>query len=134
MGSDPHFPHRLGQELPMPHLTPVIVEGPFAFVSGTLPLGPGGRLQEGGIEDQTRLTLENIEAVLKSVGLSRSDIVKTTVWLIDAADFRGFDTAYAEFFGDHRPARSTTVAALVLPGARIEIEAIARRSGSQAPG
>jgi 2-iminobutanoate/2-iminopropanoate deaminase len=110
----------------MPHLAPIVMSNGLAFVSGTLALDGDGRLVPGVIEDQTRRVLENIEGVLASVGLDRRAVVKTTVWLVSADDFRGFDAVYAEFFGDHKPARSTTIAGLVLPGARIEIEAIAR--------
>ena len=58
-------------------------------------------------------------------GLSLQDVVKVTIWLTDAADFGGFNAAYSDFFGDHRPARSTVRSDLMLPGANVEIEAIA---------
>jgi 2-iminobutanoate/2-iminopropanoate deaminase len=52
-------------------------------------------------------------------------VVKVTIWLTDAADFGGFNAAYSEFFGEHRPARSTVRSDLMLPGAKVEIEAVA---------
>ena len=63
--------------------------------------------------------------LLQAESLSVQDIIKVTVWLTDTADFGGFNAAYSEFFGDHRPARSTVRSDLMLPGARVEIEAIA---------
>jgi 2-iminobutanoate/2-iminopropanoate deaminase len=63
----------------------------------------------------------------KPVGkdITLPDVVKVTIWLTDTADFGGFNSAYSEFFGDHRPARATVRSDLMLPGAKVEIEAIA---------
>lgn len=110
-----------------PHLVPVAVSDPFLFLSGQLPFDANRAIAAGGIDGQTRQVIANIAAVLATMNLSLDDIVKTTVWIKDAADFVGFDTAYAACFGAHRPARSTVVSDLVIPSALIEIEAIARR-------
>lgn len=108
-----------------PHLAPFQRTGSLVFVSGQLAFGPDGSI-EGDVAAQTRRCLQNLAATLGQAGLGLSDVVKTTVWLREAADFAAFNAAYAEVFGPHRPARSTVVSALVLPQARVEIEAIAR--------
>lgn len=97
----------------------------FLFTSGQLAFDETGKLHTGDIVEQTRLCLENIQRLLVLEGLSLQDVVKVTIWLTDAADFGGFNAAYSDFFGDHRPARSTVRSDLMLPGANVEIEAIA---------
>jgi reactive intermediate/imine deaminase len=99
--------------------------GGFIFLSGQLGLGRDGRLTGEDIESQTRQCLENVRELLESAGCDLSHVVKTTVWLVDTGDFRGFNRVYAEFFPDKPPARSTVCSALMLPGARVEIEVIA---------
>ncbi len=111
-----------------PHLSPAIIAGDFVFLSGQIAFDLEGRV-EGDIAAQTELCLARLETVLQAQGLDRSAIVKTTVWLTSAGDFSAFNTAYAEFFGNQRPARSTVVAALAIPTALVEIEAIARTFG-----
>lgn len=118
----------------MPHLVPVVDSDPFLFLSGQLPFDADRQISAPDIEGQTRQIIANIEDVLKSIDLSLGDVVKTTVWLKNAADFMKFDAAYAECFGAHMPARSTVVCDLVLPAALIEIEAIARRPASTTTG
>lgn len=109
-----------------PHLSPAIGAGPLLFLSGALAFRPDGTLA-GGIAEQTRQCLENLAAVLIRQGLGPDDIVKTTVWLTDRSLFPGFNDAYAAFFGDRAPARSTTIAGLAIDGALVEIEAVACR-------
>ncbi|TNE40672.1 MAG: RidA family protein [Sphingomonadales bacterium] len=112
-----------------PHLSLAVDAAGLLFVSGQLAFVEG-KLLQGGIAEQTRQALANIEAVLAQRGLARRDIVKTTVWITKRDDFQGFNAAYAEFFGDVRPARSTVVAELAIPDALVEIEAIAATQGS----
>jgi 2-iminobutanoate/2-iminopropanoate deaminase len=95
------------------------------FTSGQLAFDETGKLHTGDIAEQTRLCLENIRRLLAAEGLSLPDVVKVTIWLTDAADFGGFNAAYSDFFQEHRPARSTVRSDLMLPGAKVEIEAIA---------
>ena len=97
----------------------------FLFTSGQLAFDEAGKLHTGDIVEQTRLCLENIQRLLVLEGLSLHDVVKVTIWLTDAADFGGFNAAYSDFFQEHRPARSTVRSDLMLPGANVEIEAIA---------
>jgi 2-iminobutanoate/2-iminopropanoate deaminase len=97
------------------------------FTSGQLAFDEHGRVA-GDIAEQTTVVLQRIAEVVESQGLSRSDIKKTTVWLTDRSLFPAFNSAYAAFFGEHRPARSTVVSQLAIDGALIEIEAVAGRS------
>jgi 2-iminobutanoate/2-iminopropanoate deaminase len=108
-----------------PHLAPWTRAGSTIYLSGQLAFGQAGRLQGDGVAEQTTQTLQNIRTILDTLGLAAVDIVKTTVWLRDRADFPAFNEAYAAFFGEHRPARSTVVSDLVLPEARVEIEVVA---------
>lgn len=111
----------------MAHLSAAVEAGNTIYLSGALAFTSDGSLSDGDVTTQTRIVLDNLEAVLAARGLDRTAIVKTTVWLIDRADFAAFDQAYAAFFGDHRPARATTICELALPGALVEIEAVAHR-------
>lgn len=107
-------------------LSPCVRVGPLLFVSGQLAFDDEFVLVPGPVAAQTTRCLENIERILLKEGASRKDIVKMTAWIVDARTFAEFNEAYAAFFGDHKPARSTVVSALVAPEARVEIEAIAR--------
>lgn len=110
----------------MPHLTNAIASPPFVFVSGRLALGPNGKPVAADVGAQTDLCLVAVEDALKPHGLDRRHVVKTTIWITAPAHFADFDERYALFFGDIRPARSTVVSDLVIPGCLVEIEAIAR--------
>jgi 2-iminobutanoate/2-iminopropanoate deaminase len=96
------------------------------FLSGQLAFDEQMKLVAGPVAAQTRRCLENIGAILAKEGASKDDVLKVTVWLTAAADFAEFNAAYAAFFAGHKPARSTVVAALVVRGALVEIEVIAR--------
>lgn len=104
------------------------IVGDLVFTAGQVALDPAtGTVIEGGVESQTARVLENVAAVLAVAGSSLSQVVKTTVFLTDMADFPAMNEVYAEAFGDHKPAR-TTVAVAGLPlGVRVEIEAVATR-------
>lgn len=110
---------------PRPHLSAARRAGHLLLLSGQLPLGDHGLLAGDTIKQQTHQCLANLDSVLAAHGLGREHVVKTTVWLKHAGDFASFNLAYAEFFGECRPARSTVCAELVLASALIEIEAIA---------
>lgn len=106
--------------------------GDLVFVSGQMAFGEGFRVIGDDITTQTRVCLENIERQLVAAGLSARDIVKATVWLTRTEDFAAFDAAYGAFFGEAKlPARSTVRADLMVPGALVEIEAIAQTGASQ---
>jgi 2-iminobutanoate/2-iminopropanoate deaminase len=114
-----------------PYSQGVIANG-FLFTAGQVALDPAkGELVAGGIAEQTTRALENLRAVLKEAGSDFSQVVKTTVFLVDMADFAAMNEVYGRFFGDHRPARSTVAVAALPRGAQVEIELIAQVRGAR---
>lgn len=98
----------------------------MVFCSGQIALDPAtGVLIEGDVAAQTRLVLENLGAVLAAAGAGFANVVKTTVFLADMADFPVVNAVYAEWFPHEPPARSSVAAAGLPRGARIEIDVIA---------
>ena len=120
IGQQPVLPN--GATVP---LVPATRVGELIFCSGALGVDANFQLVEGGIAAQTKAAIANLQAMLAQAGATLSDVAKTTVWLTDMADFAAFNAAYAEAFGSHAPARSTVTSALAIPGALVEIEAIA---------
>lgn len=105
-------------------LTQAIRVGNMVYASGALPTG--GANADTTIQGQTRSALNNVKASLELAGTTMQNAVKCTVFLIEGADFRGMNEAYAEFWPVAPPARSTVVVkALVAPGAKLEIECMA---------
>jgi 2-iminobutanoate/2-iminopropanoate deaminase len=110
-----------------PYSQGIVAEG-FLFCSGQLGLDPTtGELVEGGVEAQAERALKNLTAVLDAGGLAMADIVKTTLFLADMADFTAVNAVYARFMPDPPPARSTFAVGALPKGGLIEIEAIACR-------
>ena len=105
--------------------------GCFVFCAGQLGLDPAtGELAEG-VEAQTERALQNLAAVLAADGLGFADVVKTTIFVADMADFQVVNGVYAKHVPEPFPARSTVAAAALPRGARVEIEAIAHRPESE---
>jgi 2-iminobutanoate/2-iminopropanoate deaminase len=105
--------------------------GQFLFISGQVPFDPAtGQMVEGDIAVQTARVLENIGALLAAAGLTHAHVVRTTVFLADMNDFKAMNEAYARFFAEPYPARSTVQAARLPRDARIEIDAIAVFDGT----
>lgn len=103
----------------------VLADG-WLYIGGQGPLDmKTGKVVEGTIEEQTRLTLDHISKVLNAAGASLDDVVKCTCHLQDIHDFDRFNAVYAEFFTGIRPAR-TTVQSTLWGGIKVEIDAIAR--------
>jgi 2-iminobutanoate/2-iminopropanoate deaminase len=103
-----------------------IMHGNVVFCSGQIGLEPvGKKLVVGGVAAQTRRALDNLRAVLAQAGMGLDDIVKTTIFLVDLADFDIVNNIYSEHFNPPYPARSTVQVAALPRGARVEIEAIA---------
>jgi 2-iminobutanoate/2-iminopropanoate deaminase len=103
--------------------------GGVLYISGQLGIDPGtGTFVPGGTAAEATQALTNLGAVLRAAGLGYGDIAKATCFLADIADFAAFNEAYARFFTDAPPARSTFQVAALPLGARVEIEAIAVRS------
>lgn len=105
------------------------LEGRWIVTSGQVGIDPSkGALVPGGVAEQTEQVLRNLEAILAEGGATLGDVVKTTVFLVDMADFKAMNEVYARTFPDPKPSRST-VAVRDLPlGARVEIEVWAFRS------
>ncbi len=102
-----------------------IAAGGWVFLSGQIPIDPqSGELVAGDVTAQTEQILRNLNALLRSVGAQRHQVVKTTVYLVDLADFSKMNAAYAQFFMPPYPARSTVQVAALPKGAQVEIEAI----------
>ena len=100
----------------------------IVFVSGQLPIDPAtGTFPEGGVKVQTRQSLANARAILEAAGLSLKNVVKTTVFLSDLADFAAMNEVYAQFFAAPFPARSAVAVKTLPKGALVEIECIAAR-------
>ncbi len=100
--------------------------GDLLFCSGQIPLDPAtGKMVEGGIPEQTERVLRNLEAVLTAGGASLSSVLKTTVYLVDLADFPAMNAVYGRFFPGEPPARATVEVSKLPAGARVEIEAVA---------
>lgn len=99
------------------------------FCSGQIAIDPtAGRLIEADVAGQTQQVMRNLEAVLAAAGATFADVVKTTIFLVDMADFPIVNPIYGErFAASIAPARSTVAVAMLPLGARIEIEAIARK-------
>ena len=103
-----------------------IRSGGFLFCSGQIPIDPSsGKMVEGGIKVQTERVLQNLEAVLTAGGASLRSVVKTTVYLVDLADFPAMNGVYGTFFPEEPPARATVQVAKLPAGALVEIDAIA---------
>lgn len=102
--------------------------GDLVYTSGQIPIDPAtSALVAGGVAEQTRQVLANLSAVLEAAGLTLGDVVKTAVFLADMADFAEMNGAYAEFFAEPFPARSTVAVASLPKDAKVEIEAVAVR-------
>lgn len=100
--------------------------GSLLFCAGQIPTDPAtGNLVNGDIKTQTERVLENIKAILQDQKLTLANVVKTTVFLTDLADFAGMNEVYARHFTADFPARSTVQVAALPKGARLEIEVIA---------
>jgi 2-iminobutanoate/2-iminopropanoate deaminase len=105
-----------------------VAAGDLVFVSGQVPIDPAtGHFVKGGIEDETRQVLENLQTVLGELGLSLDHVVKTTIFLRDMGDFARVNEVYGRYFTSAPPARSTVQVARLPFDVGIEIEAVALR-------
>ena len=103
------------------------VEAGAVYCSGQLGVDPKSGNLEDGIEAQTRRAVSNLEEVLKAAGADISSVVKTTVFMVDLAEFPRMNDEYAKHFTAPYPARSTVQVAALPRGARVEIDAVAAR-------
>lgn len=118
-----------GVARPRSPYSPVVVTGDLVFVSGQVAVDADGDVVPGGIEEQTRQAIGNLERSLAAAGCGLDDVVKVTAFLADMGSFEAFNRAYAGRFGAPYPARST-VGVRLAEGLLVEIEAVARRPGA----
>ena len=112
--------------LPGGHYSQAMVHNGLVYVSGQLPIDPQtGEKQTGAIEDQTRLVLENLSAILVASGSSLSQVLKVTVYISDISLWGKVNEVYAQIFGDHRPARAIVPTKDLHFGFKIEMDAVA---------
>jgi 2-iminobutanoate/2-iminopropanoate deaminase len=125
--------HAAAQEAPVVEFVRPTAEAPYSevvrvghtlYVSGTLGLLPEGGLVPGGIQPETRQTLENIRSAIARFGATMDDLVKCTVFLADVAEWSALNEVYVTFFPGNRPARSAVGVAGLPLDARVEIECI----------
>jgi 2-iminobutanoate/2-iminopropanoate deaminase len=116
---------------PISHFTDAVRAGNLLFVSGFVPVDGEGRLVGGDdVVAQVRQVFANLGAVLSAAGATFADVVKVTVYLTDIADRARINPVRQEVFGDTRPASTLVeVSALVVPGAKVEIDAVALVDG-----
>ena len=115
-----HAPAAIG-----PYSQGTLTEGSLVFVSGQLPIDMETGAQETDIEKATLACLKNVEAIVKEAGGSRESIAKVTVLVRNMGDFQKINGVYADFFGDHKPARALFEVSGLPKDAVIEIEAVA---------
>lgn len=102
--------------------------GDLVFCSGQIPLDPAtGQMSAGDVAAQTERVLQNLKEVLQAAGLGLGDVVRSTVFMTDLGEFPAMNEVYARHFPQDPPARSTVQVAALPRGARVEIDAIARR-------
>lgn len=102
-----------------------ISSGTMIFTAGQIAFDPAtGQMVDGDIKIQTRRVLENVKAILEASGAGLQDVVKTTVFMSNLAEFQAMNDVYAEFFPNHPPARSTVEVKALPRGAKVEIETI----------
>ena len=104
-----------------------VMAGSLLYTSGQLGLDPDTGELASGIEGQTKQSLKNVQAILEEAGLQKTDVIKTVVFLKNMSDFAVVNGIYAEFFGDHKPARSCVEVASLPKGGLVEIEVVASR-------
>jgi len=108
-----------------PYSQGILTNG-FLFTAGQIGLCPKSmKMVNGGVLEQSVQVLRNLEAVLLEAGLNKNSVVKTTIFLKNLEDFSDVNNAYAEFFGEHKPARSTVEVSSLPLNALVEIELVA---------
>ena len=109
------------------HYSPAVIHGDLVYVSGQLPINYTEKetLPKGGIKEQTRQALKNLTDILEQCGSGKKKIIKTTVYIPNIDYWPVVNEIYAEFFDDHKPARTIVPTNTLHFGALIEIEAIA---------
>ena len=116
-----------GVPTPRGPYSPAVRAGGFIFVAGQVPVDPAtDKISPGDIRHETRLVLNNIKRILEGAGGSLADVVRVGVYLADGSEFAAMNEVYAEFFGQHKPARTTIVCGFVAE-IKVEIDCVAYR-------
>jgi 2-iminobutanoate/2-iminopropanoate deaminase len=117
-----------GVPTPRGPYSPAVRAGDFIFVAGQGPVDTTtDKMSFGDIRHETRLVLNNIKRILEGCGAGMADVVKCSVFLSDGKDFAAMNEVYAEFFGTHKPARTTVESKFAVPEMKVEIDCIAYR-------
>ena len=103
--------------------SPALRFGSFVMVSGQASISPEGKIISGTIEEETRLTMNNVKELIEAAGATMDQVVKCNCYLSTLTDFDTFDATFREFFGEHLPCRTTVQAGLL--GFKVEIDAMA---------
>jgi 2-iminobutanoate/2-iminopropanoate deaminase len=115
-----------GVPIPKSPYSPAVRAGDFIFVSGQGPNDPvTNQMSFGDVKHETRVVLNNVKRILEGCGASMADVVKCSVFLSNGKDFAAMNEIFAEFFGDHKPARTTVEAKFAIPEMKVEIDCIA---------
>ena len=115
-----------GVPTPKAPYSPAVRAGDFIFVSGQGPNDPAtNQMSFGDIQHETRIVLNNIKRILEGCGASVADVVKCSVFISNGKDFAAMNEVYGEFFGPHKPARTTVEAQFAVPQMKVEIDCIA---------
>jgi 2-iminobutanoate/2-iminopropanoate deaminase len=108
-----------------------VENGDLLFISGQIPLdGATGKLVPGDVSAQAKQSMENLKGLLAATGMTFANVVKTTIFLVDMADFAAVNEVYKSYVPEPYPARSTFAVAALPMGARVEVEMIAARSAA----
>ena len=110
---------------PAGHYSPIVEHGGTLFVSGQLPLDPETKEMPEGVEAQTKAALTNVERLLKAAGVDRSALIQVRVYVVGVELWPAVNSAYAEFMGEHRPARVVVPCSPLHHGCLVEVEATA---------
>ena len=114
-----------GTPTPRGPYSPAVRAGDFIFVAGQVAVDPAtDKISNGDIQHETRMTLNNIRRILEGAGASLADVVRVGVYLVDGTEFGKMNEVYAEYFGAHKPARTTIVCGFAAQ-IRIEIDCVA---------
>lgn len=106
--------------------SPAVTANGLCFVSGQVGFDAStGRLAEGGVAAEFRQAIANLEAILSAAGTSLSDVVSTTIYVVDLAEFGAVNLVFGETFGDSPPSRATVEVSALPAGAQVEIAVIA---------
>ncbi|MFA5073366.1 MAG: RidA family protein [Nitrospirota bacterium] len=112
------------------HYSSAVIHGDLVYISGQLPINyaAGETVPTGGVAEQARQALQNLDSLLEQCGSSKQQVIKTTVYIPDITSWPIVNEVYAEFFGDHKPARTIVPTNTLHFNALIEIEAIATKT------